>query len=150
MLTNAQGAIQGANLNKVVDITKDAGNQLVATQSDLIPSNSFTAGIEAANQRIKSVAASDAAKAAQEESGKTQAFFGGAGALSSVKAFTTGTNKVVQSGSALGTTPYKDSQINASPQVANNLTSSYFTQPSAASYQGKTSTNPAPPQQVII
>ena len=150
VLTNAQGVIQGANLNKVVDITKDAGNQLVATQSDLIPSNSFTAGIEAANQRIKSVAASDAAKAAQEESGKTQAFFGGAGALSSVKAFTTGTNKVVQSGSALGTTPYKDSQINASPQVANNLTSSYFTQPSAASYQGKTSTNPAPPQQVII
>ena len=150
VLTDAQGVIQGANLNKVVDISKDAGNKLVATASDLIPSNSFTAGIAAANQRIKSIATADVAKAAQEGAGKTQAFFGGAGALSSVTAFTTGTNQVVKSGSALSSTPYKDAQINASPQVANNLTSSYFTQPSAANYQGKTSTNPAPPQQVII
>lgn len=150
VLTDAQGVIQGANLNKVVEVSKDAGNQLVATSSDLIPSGSFTAGIEAANRIRRSAASEDAAKAAQEGVGKTQAFFGGAGGLSSVKAFTTGTNQVVQSGSALSATPYKDSQINASPQVANNLTSSYFTQPSAANYQGKTSTNPAPPQQVTI
>ena len=150
VLTDAQGLVTGANLNKVVEVSKDAGNKLVATASDLIPSNSFTAGIEAANQRIKSLAKSDTAKSAQEVAGKTQAFFGGAGALSSVTAFTTGTNSVVQSGSALAATPYKDAQINASPQVANNLTSSYFTQPSAANYQGKTSTNPAPPQSVTI
>ena len=122
----------------------------MATASDLIPVGSFTAGIEAANRLRKSAADADVAKTAQEGAGKVQAFFGGAGALSSITAFTTGTNNVTQSGSALAATPYKNSQINASPQVANNLTSSYFTQPSAANYQGKTSTNPAPPQQVII
>ena len=150
VLTDAQGVVQGANLNKVIDISKDAGNKLVATASDLIPVGSFTAGIEAANRLRKSAADADVAKTAQEGAGKVQAFFGGAGALSSITAFTTGTNNVTQSGSALAATPYKNSQINASPQVANNLTSSYFTQPSAANYQGKTSTNPAPPQQVII
>jgi hypothetical protein len=145
VLTDAQGLIQGANLNKVVDVAKGAGDQLVATASDLIPTNSFTAGIAAANEKRKAAASADAAKTAQEGAGKAQAFFGGAGALSSIKAFTTGTNQVVQSGSALSATPYKDSQINASPQAANNLTNSYFTQPSAANYQGKTSTNAAPP-----
>ena len=37
VITNAQGAISGADLNKVVDLGKGASNQLIANSSNLIP-----------------------------------------------------------------------------------------------------------------
>lgn len=145
VLADAQGLIQGANLNKIVDVAKGAGDQLVATASDLIPTNSFTAGIAAANEQRKSAASVEAAKTLQEGVGRAASLFTGPNAQGAVAAFQTGTNDLVNSVNALGVTPFKNLQFGASPQVANNLTSSYFTQPSAASYQGKTSTNAAPP-----
>jgi hypothetical protein len=141
VLSNPQGIIQGANLNKVVEVAKGAGDQLVATASDLIPTNSFTAGIEAANRLRKSVADADITKSLQEGVGKAQAFFTGPGTQGVVAAFQNGTNNLVQSVSALATTPFKNAQFTAGSQVANNLTSEYFTAPSAARYIGNTSTN---------
>jgi len=143
LVTDAQGLMRGANLNKVVDIAKDAGNQLVAKASDLIPTNSFTAGIQAANERIKSLATAENTKTLQESLGKATSFFTGPNAQGAVAAFQTGTNNLVQSVNSLATTPFKNLQFNASTQVANNLTSGYFSAPSAAGYIGNTSTNPA-------
>lgn len=143
LLTDAQGIIKGANLNKIVDVAKDAGNKLIASASDLIPTNSFTAGIEAANQRIKSLASAETAKSLQESADKASAFFTGPGARNAVAAFQTGTNNLVQSVSAFSKTPFQNTQFAAGSQVANNLTSSYFSAPTAISYEGRTSTNPA-------
>jgi hypothetical protein len=143
VVTNPQGLLQGANLNKVVDIAKGAGNQLIATASRLIPTDSFTAGIQAANQRKKDLADTDSSKTLQEGLGKTQAFFTSTGSQGAVTTFQTGTNNLVQSVNALATTPFKNLQFGASPQVADNLTSGYFSAPSAANYTGNTSTNPA-------
>lgn len=143
VLTNSQGLMQGSNLNKVVDIAKGAGNQLIATASQLIPTDSFTAGIQAANQRKKDLADADSTKTLQEGLGKTQAFFTSSGAQGAVTTFQTGTNNLVQSVNALATTPFKNLQFGAGTQVADNLTSGYFSAPSAANYTGNTSTNPA-------
>ncbi len=143
VLSNPQGVIQGANLNKIVNISKDPTAGLVATASQVIPTDSFTAGIQAANQRMKDLANSDATKTLQEEVGKSQAFFTSTGSQNSVAAFQTGTNNIVQSVNALATTPFKNQQFSASDQVANDLTSGYFSAPSAAKYTGNTSTNPS-------
>ena len=143
VITDAQGIIKGANINKVVEVAKEAGNNLVAKVSDLIPTNSFTAGIEAANERIKSLATADTTKALQEGVGKAQAFFNGPGVQDAVTAFQTGTNNLVQSVDALVKTPLKNLQFPASSQVANNLTSGYFSAPPPSGYIGNTSTNAA-------
>ena len=143
VLSNSQGLVQGANLNKVIDIAKGAGNSLVASASQLIPTDNFTAGIQAANQRKRDLADADTAKSLQEGLGKTQAFFTSTGAQPAVATFQTGTNNVVQSVNALATTPFKNLQFGAGTQVADNLTSGYFSAPSAANYTGNTSTNPA-------
>ncbi len=143
VLSNPQGVIQGANLNKIVNISKDPTAGLVATASQVIPTDSFTAGIQAANQRMKDLANSDATKTLQEEVGKSQAFFTSTGSQNSVAAFQTGTNNIVQSVNALATTPFKNQQFSASDQVANDLTSGYFSAPSAAKYTGNTSNNPS-------
>lgn len=143
VLANSQGLIQGANLNKIVDIAKGPSNTLIATTSQLIPTDSFTAGIQAANQRMKDLADSDATKTLQENLGKSQAFFTSSAAQGAVATFQTGTNNLVQSVNALSTTPFKNLQFGAGTQVADDLTSSYFSAPSAATYTGKTSTNPA-------
>lgn len=143
LLTNAQGTIQGANLNKVVDIAKDSSNKLVASATELIPTNSFTAGISAANQRIRSLASSYGAKNLQENTGKAEAFFSGTKLPGAVATFETGTNNLVESTSALSTTPFKDLQVDADSDVANELTSSYFTAAAPSGYIGNTSTNAA-------
>ncbi len=140
---NSQGVIQGANLNKIVNISKDGANGLTATASQLIPTDSFSAGIQASNQKKKDLANADSNKLVQEELGKTQAFFNGTRSQTAVTTFQTGTNNLVRSVNALATTPFKNLQFEAGPQVANDLTSGYFSAPSAANYTGNTSTNPS-------
>ena len=142
LITNAQGLVTGADLNKVVDLAKSAGNQLVAKASDLIPSNSFTAGIQAANERIKSLASADAAKTLQESVGKATSFFTGPAAQGAVAAFQTGTNNLVQSANALASTPFKNLQFTAGSQLGNLLGATNLAAPSVAQHIGKMSTNP--------
>jgi hypothetical protein len=141
LLTNAQGLIAGADLNKVVDLAKDAGNKLVATDSEPIPTNSFVAAIQA--QRIKSLATAETAKTLQEEVGKATSFFTGPAAQNAVTAFQTGTNNLVQSVNALGTTPFKNLQFEAGSQLGSLLGSNNLAAQSVAKYTGNTSTNPA-------
>jgi hypothetical protein len=142
LLTNAQGLISGADLNKVVDLAKDAGNKLVATASESIPTNSFVAGIQAANERIKSLATAETAKTLQEGVGKATSFFTGSAAQNAVTAFQTGTNNLVQSVNALGTTPFKNLQFEAGSQLGSLLGSNNLAAQSVAKYIGNTSTNP--------
>jgi hypothetical protein len=144
VLTDAQGVIRGANLNKIVEVGKEAGNQLVAKVSDLIPTNSFTAGIQAANQRIKSLADAGTTKALEEGVGKAQAFFTGPGAQGAVAAFQTGTNNLVQGVNGLVKTPLKNLQFPATNQVANQLGLDSLSQTTPATYYtGNMSTNPS-------
>jgi hypothetical protein len=144
VLTDAQGVIKGANLNKIVEVGKEAGNQLVAKVSDLIPTNSFTAGIQAANQRIKSLADAGTTKALEEGVGKAQAFFTGPGAQGAVAAFQTGTNNLVQGVNGLVKTPLKNLQFPATNQVANQLGLDSLSQTTPATYYtGNMSTNPS-------
>jgi hypothetical protein len=144
VLTDAQGVLRGANLNKVVEVAKESGNQLVAKVSDLIPTNSFTAGIEAANQRIKSLADAGTTKALEEGAGKAQAFFTGPGAQGAVAAFQTGTNNLVQGVNGLVKTPLKNLQFPATNQVANQLGSNSLSQTTPSTYYtGNMSTNPS-------
>ena len=143
VLTDAQGVMRGANLNKVVEVGKEAGNQLVAKVSDLIPTNSFTAGIEAANQRIKSLADAGTTKSLEEGVGKAQAFFTGPGAQGAVAAFQTGTNTLVQGVNGLVKTPLKNLQFPATDQVANQLGRNSLSQTTPSTYYtGNMSTNP--------
>ena len=143
LLTNAQGLIAGADLNKVVDLAKDAGNKLVATDSEPIPTYSFVAAIQAANERIKSLATAETAKTLQEEVGKATSFFTGPAAQNAVTAFQTGTNNLVQSVNALGTTPFKNLQFEAGSRLGSLLGSNNLAAQSVAKYTGNTSTNPA-------
>lgn len=143
LLTNAQGLVSGADLNKVVDLAKDAGNKLVATVSEPIPTNSFVAAIQAANERIKSLATAETAKTLQEEVGKATSFFSGPAAQNAVTAFQTGTNNLVQSANALGTTPFKNLQFEAGSRLGSLLGSNNLAAQSVAKYTGNTSTNPA-------
>lgn len=143
LFTDAQGVITGGDLNKVVDLDKDSGNKLVATSSELIPTNSFVAGIQAANERIKALADADAAKSQQEDLGKTSSFFSRLSAQNTVATFQTGTNNPNQLPSVLSNTPYRNYQFAASPQVESASAAKKLETPSTAEYTGKTSTNPA-------
>lgn len=146
LVTNAQGLVTGGDLNKVVDLAKSAGNQLVASASSLIPTNSFTAGIQAANERIKAIASADATKTLQEGVGKATAFFTGPGAQGAVAAFQTGTNNLVQQAGALVSTPFKNFQIPAGPAVASEAAayvSNLVPTNVFSNFTGGTSTNPA-------
>lgn len=143
LLTNAQGLIAGADLNKVVDLAKDAGNNLVAIESDLIPTDSWQSVVNGINERIKSLATAETAKTLQEEVGKATSFFTGPAAQNAVTAFQTGTNNLVQSVNALGTTPFKNLQFEAGSQLGSLLGSNNLAAQSVAKYTGNTSTNPA-------
>jgi hypothetical protein len=140
---NLEGVVTGGNLNKVIDLSKSAGNQLSAVASNPLPTNSFTAAIQSANEKLRTLASSENTRALQENLGKNSAFL--QQNLQSTQAvFTTGSNDLVQQvNSALGNTPYKNSQISAGSQVANNAGSGYFAAPSPISIEGKTSTNAA-------
>lgn len=142
VLSDAQGIVKGADINKVVDIASDSGNQLVAKATDLIPTNSFTAGIEAANERIKSLAIAENTKTLQEQLGTSTAFFTDYSTQGAVAAFQTGTNQLVQSVNPLSTTPFKNLQFDAGSQLGDVLGAANLLEPTAAQYTGSTSTNP--------
>jgi len=147
LLKDAQGMVTGADLNKVVDLTKDAGNKLVATASELIPTNAFTSAINFANETKKKLADAEVSKSLQESLGKAGSFFSGPNAQGVVSAFQTGTNNLVQQASSatnlLNATPFKNLQFTAGSQLANLLGSNSLSAPSIATYTGNTTTNPA-------
>jgi hypothetical protein len=147
LLKDAQGIVTGADLNKVVDLTKDASNKLVATASDLIPTNAFTSAINFANEQKKKLADAEIGKSLQESLGKAGSFFTGTDAQSAIATFQTGTNNLIQQASGatnlLNATPFKNFQFAAGSQLSNLLGSNSLSAPSVAKYIGNTSTNPA-------
>lgn len=145
LLTNAQGLIAGADLNKVVDLTKGASS-LVAATSTTIPTNSFTAGIQAANEQLRSLANADTAKQLQDTASKAQAFFNSQQVQTAVTSFQTGTNNVLTQASSLSLTPFKNFQTPASSAVASESASLNMAPNNIfANYSGgNTSTNPSP------
>jgi hypothetical protein len=144
VITNAQGVLAGADLNKVVDLSKGAANQLVATASNLIPPpSSYAAQIQQAQQGLRQIADSSAFKTLQESVGKDAAFLQ-QNIQSAATTFQTGTNTIVQqASSALANTPFKDLQFPTANEVASKLSLNNFNAPSAATYF-PTSTNPIP------
>ena len=143
VITNAQGAISGADLNKVVDLGKGASNQLIANSSNLIPPpNAFAQQIQQAQQGLRQVADSNAYKNLQQSIGKDAAFLQ-QNLQNSATTFQTGTNNIVQqASSALANTPYRDVQFPSGSEVASTLSLNNLNAPSAATYF-PTSTNPA-------
>jgi hypothetical protein len=145
VLTDAQGLITGANLNKVVELSKSAGDTLAATASDLIPTNAFTSAIDFANETKKKLADAEISKSLQETVGKATSFFSGPNAQGAVAAFQTGTNNLIQQAAGatdlLQATPFRNLQFSAGSQLANLLGSNNLSAPSAAQYTGNTSTN---------
>lgn len=138
---NLEGVITGGNLNKVIDLTKSQTNQLSAVASNPIPVNSFTLAIQTANEKLKSIAASENTKVLQESLGKNASFLQ-QNLQGTAATFQTGTNNIVQQSSGvLANTPYKNSQVPANSQAINNANSNYFSASSPLSIEGKTSTN---------
>ena len=143
VVADANGIIKGADLNKVIDVTKEAGNKLTASVSELIPTDSWQSVVNGFNERTKALASADTAKVLEEGVGKAQAFFSGPNVQGAFTAFQTGTNDLVQQVSSLANTPLGKFQFPATAQVSNNLTSDYFKAPALSGYIGNTSTNPS-------
>ena len=143
VFADAKGLMQGADLNKVVDIAKDAGNTLTASVSDLIPTNSWQETIETINEKTKALASAENVKALQEGVGEATAFFTGPNAQNLKTTFQTGTNQLVQAANSLATTPFKNLQFDAGSKLSNLLGSTKLSTPSVAQYIGNTSTNPS-------
>ena len=115
---NASGVITGADPNKIISL--NPANNLTASSSATIPTNSFTAAIQSANERLRSLSNLDTTRSLQPQAGELS--------------------------TALNNTPFRNFQIPASTQVAadtasNNLSSNYFGL--QTSTEGKTSTNAA-------
>lgn len=143
LIQNSSNQLSGSNLNKIINTAKSP-NGLTATGSDALPTNSFAAGIQAANERKRSLAASDSSKSIQETLGSSAAFlsrnFQNVGTT-----FTSGTNNVIsQASSALANTPYQNFQFPGSGDLASQLSSINLNTPSNNNYTGGTSTNPIP------
>jgi len=139
VISNARGLVTGGDINKVVDLSKTAGDKLVATDSNPIPTNAFTSGIQAANDRIRTLVNQDLSR----QSSTVVALPNNQTPTVGV-AWQTGSGVVSSAAGALNNTPMRYSQIAASAQAAadiasNNLSSDY----SGLSYTGKTSTNAA-------
>lgn len=142
LVTNTLGQITGGSLNKITSLVKGENN-LVATGSGSIPTNSFTTAIQSANERIKNLASAENTKALQESLGKSTAFLT-QNLQNAATTFQTGTNNIVQQiGGALSNTPFKNFQVPGSAELSSKLSNINFTNPSAATYEGNTSTNPA-------
>lgn len=145
VVTNAQGAIAGADINKVVDLTKGAGNQLIANASNLIPPpDSFAAQIQASQNLLRQDSVANAVKKLQETAGKNASFLQKnlESAASAVPTFATGTNDIVkQASSALSNTPFKDVQFPSADEVASKLSLDKINLPSVANFV-PSSTNP--------
>ena len=143
VFSNANGLLQGADLNKVVDVAKNAGNTLTASVSELIPIDSWQASLNAVNEKTKSLASAETAKTLQEQVGKATSFFTGPNAQNAVTAFQNGSNQLVQSVGALDKTPFKNLQFEAGSQLSTLLGSNSLSAPSATRYTGNMTTNPS-------
>jgi hypothetical protein len=141
--TNALGQVSGADLNKVVNLAKGAGSQLVASASSLIPPpDSFAAQIQQNQNLLRQDSVASAVKQLQENIGKNSAFLQ-KNIQSTATAFQTGTNNVVgQAADALSKTPFKDVQFPSTAEVASKVGLDKINSPSAAKFS-PTSTNPA-------
>jgi hypothetical protein len=139
LITGVTGAITGGSLNKVNLLSK-SGSDLTAVSSQPIPTNSFTAAISAANERIKSLASAENTKTLQQAVGsETQTL------QNAATTFQSGTNNIVQQASSvLNNTPFQNSQLSTTAQVADQLSSSYFTAAPPISSSSGTSTPAAP------
>lgn len=142
VFADANGLVQGADLNKLVEVAKGAGNTLTASVSELIPIDSWQTTLNAVNEKTKSLASAENTKALQESLGKATSFFSGPNAQNAVTAFQNGTNQLVQSVGALDKTPFKNLQFEAGSQLGNLLGSNNLSAPSAARYIGNMTTNP--------
>lgn len=145
VITNAQGAISGADLNKVVDLTKGAGNQLIAQASSLIPPpDTFAAQIQSAQNLLRQDSVANAVKKLQETVGKNASFLQKnlESASAAVPTFVTGSNDIAkQAASALSNTPFKDVQFPSAAEVASKFGLDKINSPSVAKYTPG-STNP--------
>lgn len=142
VFADAQGIIQGADLNKVVNVAKEAGDNLVASTSNLISTNSWQSVVDGFNERTKSLASAETTQALQEGFGKAESFFKGPEFQNTLTTFQTGTNTLVQQVNSLAKTPLAKFQFPAGGQTANNLTSDYFKAPTPSGYIGNMTTNP--------
>lgn len=143
LITNASNQLSGSNLNKIINTAKSSSG-LTATGSDTFPVSSFAAGIQAANERKRSLASSDITKNIQETLGSSAAFLS-KNFQSVGTTFTSGTNNVVsQASSALANTPYQNFQFPGSGDLASQLSSINFNTPPNSNFTGGSSTNPIP------
>lgn len=143
VVTNSQGLIAGADLNKVVDLEKGSANNLVASASSLIPPpDSFAAEIQQAQNLLRQDSVANAVKQLQENIGKSSAFLQ-KNLQSATTAFQTGTNNIIgQAADALSKTPFKDVQFPSTAEVASKISRDKINAPSAANFT-PTSTNPS-------
>lgn len=155
LLTNpATQEVIGGAVNKVVNLIKSKDpttgeNVLVAESAEPIPTFSFAAAIQSANERAASLA--NAAKAQAESAlggnglDSLPSLVNSAASLQqSLPVFNTGTNNLISSASnILAQTPW-GGQIPAVPDTANKLASDAITSQPALSYAGARATNPAP------
>jgi hypothetical protein len=115
--TGLENTITGGDLNKIGNLVKTGSGQLGASSTSAIPTNSFTAAIQAANNKLKTVATDQNLKTLQESLGKSASFL--QKNLQNVgTTFTTGSNQIVQSSVALANTPFKDLQFPATEKVS--------------------------------
>jgi|688.fasta_scaffold179736_2 hypothetical protein len=138
------GTIVGTNVNKVTNLAKGPNNQLTATSSGAIPTNSFASLINSANDSTRNKALANDQKALQESSNSSSAFFNSRTFSPSTTSFRTGTNEVVSSVGPLSQTPSRDLQFAADAEVSSSYTARNLSSPNVPSLDGKTSTNPAP------
>ena len=138
------GTIVGTNVNKVTNLAKGPNNQLTATSSGAIPTNSFASLINSANDSTRNKALANDQKTLQESSNSSSAYFNSRTFSPSTTSFRTGTNEVVSSVGPLSQTPSRDSQFAADAEVSSSYTARNLSSPNVPSLDGKTSTNPAP------
>lgn len=142
VFADAQGFVQGVDVNKIVDVAKGAGDTLTASVSELIPIDSWQTTLNAVNEKTKALASAETTKALQEQVGKASSFFTGPGAQNLTAAFETGTNNLVQSVNSLSTTPFKNLQFDAGSKLSSLLGSNNLSAPSVTKYIGNMTTNP--------
>ena len=140
--TNSSGEVTGGSLNNVLNVAKGAGNNLVATTSQSLPTNSIFSLIQTATDKIKSAASADNFKVLQENFGTSAAFL--SQNLQTIPTtFTTGTNNIVQQASnALANTPNASLQIPAGVDTASKLSLQNLTAAVSSALPGSVSTNP--------
>ena len=120
-LSDSSGKLVGGDINQIINVSKTSLGKLQADSSSLIPTNSFTAAIQTANDRLKQEAV---------------------GLDNIIPTFASGTNNLVSSASALAQTPLGSKQFSFTADLASKLANEKFTIPDIRTYTGGTSTNP--------